>query len=104
MPSFCVVPQCGARGNSGFYRFPADMREKWAQIISVPLDRLTKTSTICSKHFLPSDYVKKRLKNQSVPSLNLPVSQFLIYMNVVKVNIVCKQQKNVSSRKIEFFE
>ena len=77
MPSSCVVPHCTTpRGNVGFYRFPPDMREKWANSISLPLEKLTKSSQVCRRHFSTSDFLKKKLKPQSIPTLNLPVSQF----------------------------
>lgn len=85
MLSKCAVPNCenkpGKRGKS-FHRFPSDplRKEKWISAIhnhydSFNSNNLISYSSVCSDHFLPTNFMdsdlflRKTLKNEAVPSL-----------------------------------
>ncbi|KAH9368597.1 hypothetical protein HPB48_004052 [Haemaphysalis longicornis] len=80
---YCCVPRCkswSGRKETGvsFHEIPSDqeLREKWLKVIS--RDNWTPNSTscystVCSRHFVPSDYKEgcstRRLKKGAVPSV-----------------------------------
>ncbi|KAK3911868.1 DNA transposase [Frankliniella fusca] len=78
----CCVPQCHNVTTEGIHmhQVPRDeaTRQKWAVAIKTG-KTLGDKMTVCSNHFLPTDYIistgtgkKRRLKPGSVPSQNLP--------------------------------
>ena len=80
----CSVKDCGStqyhRGIS-LHRFPHDqdrvqILEKWIDFVNIPFFEPSKTSRICSLHFLDSEYYinhlgKKSLNKQAIPSVKV---------------------------------
>ena len=83
----CAINQCSKRFTAGSYRtfhsFPQnnELLRKWILAMNQKGFVPTKNSVLCSKHFLPSDYLdppgygnfKPRLKPSAVPSVFLDI-------------------------------
>ena len=77
----CAIPNCGVSRSDRFHKFPSkdlDTRKKWMD--KCGLNKVNSSSRICSEHFTPNDYVKTKLKQGAIPSQNLPVRHFLLYI------------------------
>ncbi|KAK3918306.1 Pyrrolysine--tRNA ligase [Frankliniella fusca] len=79
----CCVPQCHVvkTEDNHLHYLPKDPTRRKAWAIAIKTGKsITDTMQVCSKHFLPEDYIKtmgkgKRLclKPTAVPSQNLPI-------------------------------
>ncbi|XP_037040079.1 zinc finger protein 184-like [Bradysia coprophila] len=88
MPSFCVVSNCeykyASAANISFHKFPLNSPEllkKWIEFTDRGPDWFpSKWSSICSRHFLPSDFriqhLRKCLKRTAAPSVTMKSLDF----------------------------
>lgn len=74
----CTVPSCNATKRASpylrFFKFPAqgtDLFAKWMNACNLNVPPFTKNAYVCSKHFTADCFGKKKLKMNSVPSLQL---------------------------------
>ena len=106
----CRVKDCEStqyhRGIS-LHRFPFDQKhvqilEKWIEFVNIPSFKPSKTSRICSLHFLDSDYFinhlgKKCLNRQAIPTVTTTImSQHL--MQYKGFDVVMKMEPDVSKK------
>ncbi|XP_034248786.1 uncharacterized protein LOC117649814 isoform X2 [Thrips palmi] len=98
----CCVPQCSAvkSANNHLHQVPKEegLRKAWAIAIKTGKS-LNPKMTVCSKHFLDTDYIislgaglKRRLKPGIIPSQNLPNR---VHDKVVSSPVKRKRQERV---------
>ena len=72
----CVVPYCDTTGSKGFSNFPSNPLEQevWRRLCGLPY--VKPRALVCHRHFSDSCFanggVRRKLKKDSRPELNLP--------------------------------
>ncbi|KAG5679832.1 hypothetical protein PVAND_009370 [Polypedilum vanderplanki] len=94
MPSFCVIDSCKRVKQFGdtvsFHKFPFQTKEifdKWIEFVNrtskdkTKPKKITKFSSICSQHFIESDFsgngtnTRKFLRKYAIPSIEFPITR-----------------------------
>ncbi|XP_066582225.1 uncharacterized protein [Prorops nasuta] len=93
---FCCVPGCNSGSRVPGHFIPKkSIAEKWVKAIKNPklygltIDQL-KRYRVCHKHFLEEcvlpDYASRRLREGTIPTLNLPIGENKIIINEVSIS------------------
>ena len=100
----CSITGCYSdTKTASLFRFPKDpvLHEAWQKKLNRPA---SKNSTICSKHFHPSDFINLmnsgkrhlRLKPHAIPTVNIPGARASVYIPSTDMDIdMIKVESNV---------